>query len=283
MIGSSDISTKTFIPPLFNKTEFEKILSLKKNEMSNKMLFFRAMYESYKPEVREMVDLLYGQDELPPEDVDKEAIDKRTFTLKRERRCTSQTYRKEINYETIKEKLHRKTTHCSNNIESLKHGFTKEESVNILNIFTKEFRVKQFADVIESLAAAMYLGCGLHGAQVFLKSIRVLDNTKDYVNQFKSLIEELDTQLIDDYSNRRDIRNVENILGYKFNYKKLLLIALTHKSYNNSVKENRSFFTSYENLEFLGDAVHKFFVVKRLKEKFEKESNSLDKEPSKCN
>ena len=36
------------------------------------------------------------------------------------------------------------------------------------------------------------------------------------------------------------------------------------------MRHAKSFFSHYENLEFLGDAVHKFFVVKRLKEKLDR-------------
>ena len=43
----------------------------------------------------------------------------------------------------------------------------------------------------------------------------------------------------------------------------MLSIALTHKSANPD-KSRATFFRSYESLEFLGDAVHKFLVVKLL-------------------
>ena len=50
-----------------------------------------------------------------------------------------------------------------------------------------------------------------------------------------------------------DLGKLEEILGYKFNNKDLLLQALTHSSYanesaNHSMQDN-------ERLEFLGDAV----------------------------
>lgn len=44
---------------------------------------------------------------------------------------------------------------------------------------------------------------------------------------------------------------------------------MTHSSFH-PMKTKDSFLTSYENLEYFGDAVHKFFVVKWLKEKTEK-------------
>lgn len=45
------------------------------------------------------------------------------------------------------------------------------------------------------------------------------------------------------------IKDLENILGYKFNNIKLLKQALTHSSYASNVSEN------YERMEFLGDRV----------------------------
>jgi len=40
--------TDAFLPPLFNKPNFENILNFKKNEMNNKQLLNRCIMESYK-------------------------------------------------------------------------------------------------------------------------------------------------------------------------------------------------------------------------------------------
>lgn len=50
-----------------------------------------------------------------------------------------------------------------------------------------------------------------------------------------------------------DIADLESIIKYSFNDKKLLEQALTHSSYANERKINKS--EDYERLEFLGDAV----------------------------
>lgn len=52
---------------------------------------------------------------------------------------------------------------------------------------------------------------------------------------------------------------IENIIGYKFNDKRILLEAFTHSSYAN---ENADL--SYERLEFLGDSILGFVVASYL-------------------
>ena len=52
---------------------------------------------------------------------------------------------------------------------------------------------------------------------------------------------------------RNDISELEKLIGYEFKDKKLLKQALTHSSYANEQKINKS--GDYERLEFLGDAV----------------------------
>lgn len=52
---------------------------------------------------------------------------------------------------------------------------------------------------------------------------------------------------------RNDISGLEKLIGYEFKDKKLLKQALTHSSYANEQKINKS--GDYERLEFLGDAV----------------------------
>ncbi len=55
------------------------------------------------------------------------------------------------------------------------------------------------------------------------------------------------------YIMRNDISELEKLIGYEFKDKKLLKQALTHSSYANEQKINKS--GDYERLEFLGDAV----------------------------
>ncbi len=49
------------------------------------------------------------------------------------------------------------------------------------------------------------------------------------------------------------IASLEKIIGYSFNNKELLKLALTHSSYSNDNKQGK--FNNNERLEFLGDAV----------------------------
>ena len=53
--------------------------------------------------------------------------------------------------------------------------------------------------------------------------------------------------------NTLDLNGLEEAIGYKFKDKGLLKQALTHSSYANEQKINKS--GDYERLEFLGDAV----------------------------
>ena len=86
MIGSSDTTTKTFVPPLFDQSEFQNITNLKKNEMINKLLFFRAMRAGSEKSVANICDLLYKTGEQPQQKLDEKAIEERTFQLKNGRR-----------------------------------------------------------------------------------------------------------------------------------------------------------------------------------------------------
>ena len=64
---------------------------------------------------------------------------------------------------------------------------------------------------------------------------------------------------------------LEQIIGYKFKRRHLLLCALTHNSYQNlshTKSKRKSSDQSYQRLEFLGDAVADFCVVCYLYDKF---------------
>ena len=65
---------------------------------------------------------------------------------------------------------------------------------------------------------------------------------------------------------------IENIIGYKFQDKKLLQTALTHSSYSNehNVESN-------ERLEFLGDAVIEFIISEILYREFSGNEGELSK------
>lgn len=56
------------------------------------------------------------------------------------------------------------------------------------------------------------------------------------------------------------IKEVENIIGYVFNDKSLLVSALTHSSFTNEHKNCEN----YEKLEFLGDSILNFIIAEEL-------------------
>ena len=60
-----------------------------------------------------------------------------------------------------------------------------------------------------------------------------------------------------------DVKKVEEIIGYHFHDKKLLITALTHSSF---VNEHDNCY-SYEKLEFLGDSVLNFLIAESCTEK----------------
>ncbi|MCJ7856839.1 ribonuclease III [Lachnospiraceae bacterium NSJ-143] len=64
----------------------------------------------------------------------------------------------------------------------------------------------------------------------------------------------------------KHLTEFENLIGYKFNDKDILSLALTHSSYANEHKLGR--FEYNERLEFLGDAVLEFFVSRYIYEKY---------------
>jgi dsRNA-specific ribonuclease len=286
MIGSDDVSSKMFVAPLFTRDEFDSILSLKKSQMDHKLFFLRSLKHSQKLENEKIKDLCGGEyDEV----FDEKDLEDRTFTLKRERRCESvnnkhRYHDSEMNmeiresfHETAQEKVYRQSTFLDYNILSLMKSIEENKTDTLQEQLQKEFSIKQFSDVIESLVAGVYEKSGLHGAQMFCKSLGLL-TLKDnkYKEEFDSLVGELKLQETRSYITNPEFKQVEEILGHKFEIKKLLVIALTHKSYNTDKKANANFFNSYENLEYLGDAVHKFFVVKRIKKMYQQDKHIFD-------
>ena len=57
----------------------------------------------------------------------------------------------------------------------------------------------------------------------------------------------------------KQINQIEQIIGYEFKNKQLLITAFTHASYSNEYGEDNN-----EKLEFLGDSVLNFAVAEKL-------------------
>ncbi len=75
----------------------------------------------------------------------------------------------------------------------------------------------------------------------------------------------------------KDIANFEQVIGYTFNNKDLLIQAFTHSSFVNEMKINKK--QDYERLEFLGDAILEMisseYLFKRYPEKKEGEMSKI--------
>ena len=65
----------------------------------------------------------------------------------------------------------------------------------------------------------------------------------------------------------KQIKELEKILKYNFKKTSLLLTALTHKSFNNDVNN--------EKLEFLGDRVLGLVISEKLLEKYPEEKEGI--------
>jgi dsRNA-specific ribonuclease len=113
---------------------------------------------------------------------------------------------------------------------------------------------KLIADVIESLIGASYITGGLDRAFVCIQTLLPLEPWSTITSANNILYDAAPTG-----DSLVAFGILETLLGYTFNRKKLLLEALTHASFRNS-QEN----SSYERLEFLGDAVLDYIVTTRL-------------------
>ena len=75
---------------------------------------------------------------------------------------------------------------------------------------------------------------------------------------------------------KKDYGELEKRIGYEFKDIRLLITALTHTSFANELKVNKT--ESYERLEFLGDAILEYIVSDYLfRKKREYEEEKLTK------
>lgn len=92
----------------------------------------------------------------------------------------------------MKEKLYRNINYLKFQSDSITEGISGLDPASFKFKTKKNFRIKELADIVESLTAAVYLYSGLHGAQMFLKFIKVLDKDYDCSSYYKSLIKQLE-------------------------------------------------------------------------------------------
>jgi dsRNA-specific ribonuclease len=122
---------------------------------------------------------------------------------------------------------------------------------------------KTMADIVESLIGASYVQGGLDKAiicmQTLLPSIPWLTFPQAHA-KFASSISKIDDSNI-------HLEPLEALLGHTFRHKQLLLEAITHPSftpYTSSGTGIGSSTSSYQRLEFLGDAILDLLISRRL-------------------
>ncbi|KAJ2993851.1 hypothetical protein NUW58_g1717 [Xylaria curta] len=133
----------------------------------------------------------------------------------------------------------------------IKNFLSKEEPLT-----KREMSTKTLADVIESLIGAAFIDGGMPKAlaclRVFLPEVEWHDLIDAHTTLFN--MRGVPTQL------RPDYEPVEELCGYRFRNKALLMDALTHASYSLSTSTH----VSMERLEFLGDSVLDSIIVDAL-------------------
>ncbi|KAL1457882.1 hypothetical protein WDU94_008064, partial [Cyamophila willieti] len=127
---------------------------------------------------------------------------------------------------------------------------------------------KVVADVVESLAGAYLRSCGVEGAMKFLQSLDILpknkvDITKILYGKHPSAVRAPEARTIDPLRLIPLCEAFEERIHYRFQDKTFLLEALSHPTYN----ANR-ITSSYQRMEFLGDAIIDFLVTVYLFENF---------------
>ncbi|KAK6942250.1 hypothetical protein RJ641_027627 [Dillenia turbinata] len=149
---------------------------------------------------------------------------------------------------------------CNEETESLIHSQTKNSMVGSNPVEVKCSKChhwlykKTIADVIEALIGAFIIDGGFKAATAFLGWLGIQVNFE--ATQVSNVC----------YASRRflplaanlDVAALENILGYSFRHKGLLLQAFVHPSYNKLGGG------CYQRLEFLGDAVLDYLITSYL-------------------
>ncbi|KAL6652413.1 hypothetical protein ACP70R_011338 [Stipagrostis hirtigluma subsp. patula] len=113
---------------------------------------------------------------------------------------------------------------------------------------------KTIADVVESLLGAFIVECGFKAAFAFLRWMGIEVDFKE-----SALYRVLDASSINlSLMNCINIAELEELIGYKFKHKGLLLQAFVHPSFN---KHSGG---CYQRMEFLGDAVLEYLMTSYL-------------------
>lgn len=131
--------------------------------------------------------------------------------------------------------------------------FLPEESVAALDRITGH---KNLADVVEALIGASFRDGGMDKA---LKCISVFLGDKCHWHEAGRARDILFNSALDGVPLPSTIEPLEELIGYSFRKKSLLIEAVTHGSYAGDTNQR-----SYEQLEFLGDAVLDYIIVSKV-------------------
>ncbi|KAF4304857.1 Ribonuclease III [Botryosphaeria dothidea] len=123
----------------------------------------------------------------------------------------------------------------------------------------RDLSTKTLADIVESLIGAAYVEGGMLKAHLCIANLlpklswRSIDQSRDGLAQHATEAHSSSAPI--------HLERVEKLVGYTFKNKYLLLESLTHPSF---VSYRDGATTSYQRLEFLGDAVLDYLVSRRL-------------------
>ncbi|KAM0719702.1 hypothetical protein Q7P37_003834 [Cladosporium fusiforme] len=117
----------------------------------------------------------------------------------------------------------------------------------------REMSSKVLADVVEALIGAAFVDGGLSKAYDCIKILLARETWWPRHEHFDRILEETDG-----IASPANLHILESLVGHEFSRPALLLEAITHASYPHNNQ------TSYERLEFLGDAVLDLIVTPKL-------------------
>ncbi|KAJ3489320.1 hypothetical protein NLG97_g6022 [Lecanicillium saksenae] len=119
----------------------------------------------------------------------------------------------------------------------------------------RNLSTKVLADVVEALVGVAYTVGGIPKA---IQCLSIFISECDWMDPSDSR-EDFFEAANSHYVNSSHLHILEELIGYSFNKKSLLLDATTHSSYIGDPSGQ-----SWERLEFLGDSVLDYIIVKRL-------------------
>ncbi|KAG0042835.1 Dicer-like protein 1 [Gryganskiella cystojenkinii] len=124
---------------------------------------------------------------------------------------------------------------------------------------------KTLADLMEAIMGAAYLSGGVAAALSAAKALRIpFDEFESWTtfNEVYLRDRALDSTMVPSPQQMMDLQEVEKTIGYKFKRPELFFEAMTHASHI------RTDSVCYQRLEFLGDAVLDFQVIRYYYQKY---------------